>query len=173
MKIKFCQWCLKSVNSEDIVDIRDDRCPYCGAINEVKEVNFKLPTNASLISLKENIVVASYYNEFATWSLTAPIDNKVFVTYGHYYGDKSSAIEDGKKRLESISFTRYLPENAQVLEYNFKKQILLAEFIDENNVKTFATWKVLQKEESTAKIAYGNYFATLEEAKENYIKRVQ
>lgn len=171
MKIKICKWCLKSINDEDIIDIRNDRCPYCGAIHEMENVNFKLPSNANLISLKEEIVVANYGNEFVTWSLTAPIDNEVSVTYGHYYGDKYSAIEDGKKRLESISFTRYLPKDANILKYNFEKQILLAEFIDDNNVKTFATWKVFNIGESTAKIAYGNYFFTLEEANENYIKR--
>ena len=66
MNIKLCNWCLKSVDTNDIIDVRTDRCPYCGSLNSIEDVTLTLPKGADLLLIKEDTVLAHYRSEFVT-----------------------------------------------------------------------------------------------------------
>ena len=173
MTIQFCSWCLKSIEKADIKDVRKDRCPYCGEIGEINDVLLELPKNAELIQLKEDIVLAKYNKEFVTWSLSANVDGIVGVTYGHYYSDLKDAKKDFNKRLETVSFIRYLPKTAEPIKYDFKTKSTLVKFIDVDNVEKYATWRVHgSPEEANVRVSHGCYFSNLEEATSNFLTRI-
>lgn len=173
MKIKFCSWCLKAIEIGDIKDVRKDRCPYCGEIGEINDVKLELPKNTELIQLKEDIVLAKYNEEFVTWSLSANIDGIVGVTYGHYYSDLKDAENDSNKRLETVSFVRYLPKTAEPLKYDFQAKIILVKFIDADDTERYATWRVHgSPEEENVRVSHGCYFNNFEEANTNFLTRI-
>lgn len=172
MNIKLCNWCLKSVDPKDIIDVRTDRCPYCGSLNSIEEVTLTLPEGANLLSLKEDTVLAHYRSEFVTWTITAPINSTSGVTYGHYYKSIDKAKEDFSARRLRIAFTKYLPKECEILDTNMDKCIILIKFCDVDSIERYATWKMVNVSKyKEIEIAYGHYFDTLEDARADYTKR--